>query len=259
MNRNHTLHACLLSLVVLIALMASSECFGQGYEPAADNYVDLGNLEDEKFHDLRGWGRVNTILPKGMALDITSRYQRPRGSSSVKLFVSQPGTPYGLNIKSEAGLCDDSFEVYVNDQGPLYVYKNKEVSTLKTFHHIRLDASLINDTAVEVTFRNIAGDSCGRAAISFVALEPLDESARRQSEFKAPPIKLQRAVEIIELFVDREQIDTARYTLIEAKMISGDKGEKFWRLRWENGNGKPEDYLEFTVSMGGIVSYRLAK
>ncbi|HEY0323446.1 MAG TPA: hypothetical protein VGC66_20985 [Pyrinomonadaceae bacterium] len=260
MHRNYTLSIGLLSLIIIIALTAPSKAYGQKDVPAADNYVDLGNPDDEKFHDLRGWGGVNAVLPKGLALDRTSRYQSLRGSNSVKLFVSQLGTPYSLTFRSEAGLCDDSFEVYVNNTGPLYVYKNKEASTMKAFHQITIDASLINDTTVEVTFRNIAEDGCGHAAIGFVSLEPLaDGGASQQSLLKAPGINLQRAIEITELFADREKIDMTSYILGEAKLVYGSESEKHWKLRWANSNGKPEDYLEFTVSMEGVVSYRLSR
>lgn len=261
MPRKYSRALCLLSLLIFTAMLAApSKCYGQREAPAADNYVDLGNPEDEKFHDLRGWGDVNAVLPKGLALDRTSRYQSLRRSNSVKLFVQQLGTPYTLTIRSEAGSCDDSFEVYVNNTGPLYVYRNKEAPTMKAFHQFTIDASVINDTTVEVTFKNIAEDSCGLAAISFVELEPLAESgAPQQSSLKAPRINLQRALEITELFADREKIDMTGYTLTEAKLVPGSESEKHWRLRWETVNGKPEDYLEFTVSMDGIVSYRLPR
>jgi hypothetical protein len=257
MPRKYSLTLCLLSLLILAA---PSKGYCQKYAPAADNYVDLGNPDDEQFHDLRGWGDVNAELPKGLALDRTSRYQSLRRSNSVKLFVSQTSTPYSLTFRSEAGLCDDSFEVYVNNTGPLYVYRNKEASTMKTFHQIAIDASLINDTTVEVTFKNIAEDVCGRAAIGYVELEPLSESgALQQSSLKAPSINLEQALKIIELFADREKIDLTSYTLTEAKLVYGSEDEKHWRLRWVNVNGKPEDYLEFTVSTEGIVSYRLSR
>ncbi|MBD0373112.1 MAG: hypothetical protein ICV60_19885 [Pyrinomonadaceae bacterium] len=258
MNRSQALQTCLLSFVILAAIIAPSKCFGQKRTPAPDNYADLGDAEDEKFHDLRGWGAVNAVLPKGMSRDITSRYQNLRASNSVKLFVSQVGTPYNLTFRAEAGLCDDSFEVYVNNTGPLYVYRNKESSPMKALHQIRIDASIINDTTVEVSFRNIAEDSCGRAAISYVSLEPLAETFQAQQLSTTPArINLQRAMETVELFADREKITLASYTLTEARLVSGDEGEQYWRLRWENNNGKPEDYLEFTVSMDGLVTYRL--
>jgi hypothetical protein len=260
MNRTRTFSITLLSLVMAFSLAASSECYGQTPAPAEDNYADLGNPEDERFHDLRGWRGTNAILPKGYAVDRTSRYQSLRGSNSVKLFVSQLGTAHRLSFRSEAGICDDSFEVYVNNTGPLYTYKNKESPELKSFHQISVDASLISSTVVKVTFRNIAEDSCGSAAIGFVALEPVTESgAPPQSLLKAPQINLQRAIEMVELFAAQEKLDLSAYTLTEAKLAPGREGERGWKLRWGYINGKPEDYLEFTVSMEGIVSSRLSR
>ncbi|HEX8748356.1 MAG TPA: hypothetical protein VF717_14365 [Pyrinomonadaceae bacterium] len=259
MKRNRASYVCLLSLVILVTLMASAPAYGQKREPAPDNYVDLGNPEDEQFHELRGWSTVNAALPDGLAVDRTSRYQSVRRSNSVKLFISQSAVPYNLTIRSEAGLCDDSFEVYVNGNGPVYVYKNKEAVRMKALHRIKLDASVIGGTTVEVTFRNIAEDSCGRAAINYVLLEPLDErGGPEQSSPGQAPIKLQRALEITQLFIDREQVDMTGYTLTEAK-LTGDEGEKHWKLRWEKSLAKREDYLEFTVSMDGMVSYSLAR
>ncbi|HEX8176165.1 MAG TPA: hypothetical protein VF543_13700 [Pyrinomonadaceae bacterium] len=256
MKRNQASYACLLSLVVLVTLTASTAAYGQLREPAQDNYVDLGNPGDEQFHELRGWSGVNATLPKGLAVDRTSRYQSVRGSNSVKLFISQPAVPYNLTIRSEAGLCDDSFEVYVNGNGPLYVYKNKEAVRIKALHRIKLDASVISDTTVEVTFRNIAEDSCGRAAISYVLLEPSDErGGPEQSSLSQAPIKLERALEVMRLFIDREQIDMTGYTLTEAK-LTGDEGQKHWKLLWEKSGGNREEYLEFRVSMDGMVSHR---
>jgi hypothetical protein len=256
MKRNQASYVCLLSLVVLVTLTASTAAYGQQREPAPDNYVDLGNPEDEQFHELRGWSGLNAALPKGLAVDRTSRYQSVRRSNSVKLFVSQPAVPYNLTIRSEAGLCDDSFEVYVNGNGPLYVYKNKEAARMKALHRIKLDASVISDTTVEVTFRNIAEDACGRAAINYVLLEPSDErGGLEQSSLNQEPIKLERALQVTQLFIDREQVDMTGYTLTEAT-LTGDEGEKHWRLRWEKSRGDREDYLEFTVSMDGMVSYR---
>lgn len=260
MKRNHALCACLLLLFILIALTASGEARAQQHAPAPDNYADLGNPEDEKFHDLRGWSGVNAVLPRGLALDRTSRYQSLRRPNSVRLFVQQVGTPYNLTIRSEAGMCDDSFEIYVNDSGPLYVYKNKEQPVMKALHRVAVDASLIYDTSVEVTFRNISEDGCGRAAISYVSLEPAaDRGATGQSPARAAPIKLRRALEIVELFIDREQIDMSSYTLTEAKLALRDDGGRYWQLRWENEEGTRQGYLEFNVSMDGIVSYRPAR
>lgn len=261
MNRYYRTIIGVLPLIVIIALNAAPNCYGQKYAPGADNYVDLGNPDDEQFHDLRGWGQTSGILPKGTGIDRTGRYQTLRSSNSVKLFVSQPGVPYNLTFRGEAGLCDDSFEVYVNNTGPLYIYKNKEASVLKSIHQITIDASLITDTTVEVTFRNIAADSCGRAAIGFVELQPLADAdaAPRQSLLKAPRIDLQRALKIAEDYAEAEKIELANYTLIEAKLVACNERERCWQLRWGRIDAAPEVYTEFTVSMEGVVSYRLSR
>ena len=247
-------------LLVFIILAASSTCFGQKYAPGADNYADLGNPEDEVFHDLRGWGGTSGLLPKSYALDRTARYQSLQGSNSVKLFVSQTGVAYSLTIGGEAGLCDDSFEVYVNNQGPLYVYQNKEASSMKSFHQVTIDAALVADTTVTVTFRNIATDSCGYAAINFVALEPTTgaESPERQLP-KAPPITLQRALQLTEDFIAEEKIELKAYALTEARLVSCDEKERCWKMRWEQPQRSHEEFVEFTVNMEGVVSYRLSR
>jgi hypothetical protein len=258
MNRKRTFSITLLSLVIIFSLAASSECYGQAPPlPAEDNYVDLGNPEDERFHDLRGWRGMNAVLPKGFGVDRTSRYQSLRGSNSVKLFVSQLGTPHRLMFRSEAGICDDSFEVYVNNAGPLYIYKNKEAAQLKSFHQLTVDAPLITSTIVEVTFKNIAEDSCGKAAIGFVALEPAGENAAPQTaRLEAPQVNLQRAIEVVELYAAQEKLDLSAYTLTDAHLVTMRAGERGWELRWGKINGKPEDDLEFTVSMEGRLSSR---
>lgn len=258
MNRYYKTTIRLLPLMLVIVFNAASHCYAQKYRPGADNYVDLGNPEDEKFHDLRGWGEVREVLPKGIGIDNTARYQSLRSSNSVKLFVSQVGVPYSLTFKGEAGLCDDSFEVYVNNTGPLYIYKNKEEASLKSLHQVTIDASLINDTTVEVAFKNIASDSCGHAAISFVELKPLAETSEPQkSLLKVPPIDLQRAVQVAVDYAGEEKIELTNYSLIEAKLSACNESEQCWKLRWGRINAAPEDYLEFTVSMEGVVSYRI--
>jgi hypothetical protein len=261
MSRNQIIPVGLVSLIILfLCAAAPPDCRGQK-TVAPDNYADLGNPDDEKFHDLRGWGDTSGDLPRASGLDLTSRYQRLRASNSVKLFIGQPNVPYTLSFRSEAGLCDDSFEVYVNSAGPLYVYKNKEAAGLKGFHQLTVDASVITDTTVDVTFRNIAADSCGHAAIGFVELEPVNASGITSSQVspRTPAINLLRAVDMAELFAEGKKVDLTSYTLTEAQLVEGNGDEKYWKLRWEHINARPYDYLEFKVSMDGTVSYRRSK
>ncbi len=259
MNQNYRTSLGLVTLI-FIFFAASAVCYGQKNAPGPDNYVDLGNPEDEIFHDPRGWGGTSGLLPKGYGLDRTARYQRLQGSNSVKLFVSQTGVSYSLTFRAEAGLCDDSFEVYVNDNGPLYVYRNKESSSMKSFHQLTIDASLVADTTVKVTFRNIATDSCGSAAISFVALEPSTETDPVERQLpKAPKMTLQRALQLTENFIEEEKIEIKPYTLTEATLVPCDEKERCWKLRWEPLSESSKEFVEFTISSGGVVSYSLSR
>ncbi|HMF56047.1 MAG TPA: hypothetical protein VK619_06785 [Pyrinomonadaceae bacterium] len=144
---------------------------------AADNYVDLGNPEDEQLHNLQGWDAINPgLLPQPTADDRTSRYQTPRGSSSVELFVPQAGMAYTLVFRTEDGSADDSFDVYVNDQGPVYKYRHGgAVGQGYPLHQVNVEASLITDRTVKVRFKNRAHDDWGRAAVYFVALKSAAE------------------------------------------------------------------------------------
>lgn len=260
MHRNYSPSIGLLSLVILIIFTASADCRAQKYMPAPDNYADLGNPEDEKFHNLRGWSGLNSPLPKAYGTDRTSRYQSLRGANSVKLFISQLGIPYNLTFRGEAGMCDDSFEIYVNNSGPLYAYKNKESANLTSFHQIKIDTALITDTTVEVTFRNIAEDSCGFAAISFVALEPLSNAFKPgQDLLQAPRIALERALQLAADYAEAEKIALTDYTLSEAKLVDCNEDDRCWKLRWGRVNAAPDEYVEFKVSMEGVVSYRLSR
>lgn len=145
-------------------------------EPGFDSYADLGNPADERFHNLRGWDNINLDLLPYAENDRTSRYQNLRSSNSVDLFVPQPGMPYQLSFRSEDGLCDDSFSVFVNGRGPVYVYSRFPLSIFFPFHSIRIGAELVPSSRVTVSFYNQAGDNCGRAAIYFVRLDPLDSA-----------------------------------------------------------------------------------
>jgi pimeloyl-ACP methyl ester carboxylesterase len=147
----------------------------QGPTPTipTDNYADLGNQTDEANHNLRGWGTVNPgLLPLGIDSDQTSRYQRLRALNELDLFVPQAGVPYFLTMRTEDGACDDSFEVFVNDRGPLYRYRHRTSSEVFPVHRFQVDRSVISSRLVKVTIRNLAGDSCGNGAVYFVRLDP---------------------------------------------------------------------------------------
>jgi len=134
--------------------------------------VDLGNEFDEWQHNLEGWGDVNNgLLPPEIDTDRTSRYQLLRGSNSVSMKVPEPGMPYVLAFRTEDGLCDDSFDVYVNGVGPIYSYRAMALpDTIFPLHKVLVQGSLLTEATARITFLNRATDGCGLAATYFVRL-----------------------------------------------------------------------------------------
>lgn len=153
---------------------------GKSQPPAADSYVDMGDPEDERFHNLQGWWKLNTgPAPPVNTGDLTSRYQTLRRENSVDLFVERAGVGYGLVFKTEDGGCDDSFEVYVNDSPePLYTYRHGKAGNYYPLHYVNVDAGLITSQTVKVTFKNTAQDPCGHGAVYFVTLKDTAEQIR---------------------------------------------------------------------------------
>jgi hypothetical protein len=138
--------------------------------PAADNYVDLGTPADEAFHALTGWSVVNPgLLPGAIDPDRTSRYQSSV-DNTVDLFVSQANVPYMFTMRTEDGVCDDSFDVFVNNT-KMYSYRHRQSPDAFPLHRMLLPASLIPGTTVHVTVKDTSSQSCGLAAIYFIRID----------------------------------------------------------------------------------------
>jgi hypothetical protein len=142
---------------------------------AADEYVDLGNTEDEALHELDGWDELVAppdnpyVSPTG---DRTKRYQAADELNSVTLFVAGVGSAHTLIAEVEDGWCNDNFKLYVNDQGPVYSYSGHHLQNQAVVHVAGLEASLITSERVKVTFENTRDDGCGRAAVYNVRIMP---------------------------------------------------------------------------------------
>jgi len=140
--------------------------------PGYDTCADIGDPTDEAFHNLTGWGQNEIggpiIPPSG---DPSKRYQPLRRESSVRLKVPQPNIPYTLYTEVEDGDCDDSWAIYVDGQGPVYTYYARPLINTGLVHQVVIPASFIQDTTVIITFRNLASDSCGLAAVFYVKLQ----------------------------------------------------------------------------------------
>jgi len=161
------------SLTALLAALTPCLHAAALPSPSADNYVDLGNPADESYHNLQGWGGSQTppanpfVSPSG---DRTKRYQSLRGSNSVDLFVPQAGRQYVLVAEVEDGGCVDSFQLLVNGQGPLYSYAAHHLGNQAIVHTVAIAASVITSQRVTITFKNVAPDNCGLAAVYNVSL-----------------------------------------------------------------------------------------
>ncbi|OLE54743.1 MAG: hypothetical protein AUG51_06450 [Acidobacteria bacterium 13_1_20CM_3_53_8] len=179
LNRSLSTCGLIFNLIFLVGYLCPTIALSQDVSShartrvaSADNYVDMGNPEDERLHNAQGWGAINSgLLPQTNAEDRTSRYQTLRGSSSVELFVPQVGVAYTLLFRTEDGAADDSFDVYVNDQGPVYKYRHGASGQDYPLHQVNIEASLITDSRVKVRFKNRAHDEWGRAAVYFIALK----------------------------------------------------------------------------------------
>ena len=141
--------------------------------PTTGSAVDMGNPADEAQHNLKGWGGINrgTSVPPEPGADRTSRFQLVRLANRVELAVSQPAVPYTLSFRTEDGTCDDSFDVYVNESGPLYRYRHRASEDWFPVHQVAVPAQLVTSTIVTINFQNVAVDNCGFAAVYYVRLD----------------------------------------------------------------------------------------
>ena len=80
---------------------------------------------------------------------------------------------------------------------------------------------------------------------------------KRGEAFKRPKISMQRALEMAEDYIRKENIDIAPYYLREAKLVYPDPQrapqEKYWWFWWMNETGVFGDYVEVGVAMDGRI------
>lgn len=139
------------------------------YETNCNDIVDLGDPNSEIGNDLQGWyvGVIDEIRsPSG---DTTFRYQSIGGYSTLKLCVARPNQNYLLVTEIQDFGCDDSFEIIIND---ILVYEYEADPNIDTINHyeLRLDRSIIDETEVDIVFKNNASDNCGSAGVYNVGL-----------------------------------------------------------------------------------------
>jgi hypothetical protein len=149
--------------------------------PAQDNFADLGNSDDEAYHHLIGWGN-SQVPPENPCIsicrgDTTKRYMQRGADCTLDLFVENTEIPYILSFEAEDGNCDDSFTVKVGDTDyPKIAGKMHERGLiLSRYYELEVPAKTITNKKVTVSFRNLASDTCGLAAIYNVRLFPKKE------------------------------------------------------------------------------------
>ena len=169
------------ALAPALLLLVTSSVACSGFDPptaptplpTTESSVDMGDPADEARHALRGWGQINTGVsyPPEPGADRTSRYQLVRLPNYVELAVPRAAAPYLLGFRTQDGTCDDSFDVYVNDRGPLYRYRHRTSSDDFPIHQVAIPAEIVTSTIVNINFQNVAIDNCGFAAVYYVRLD----------------------------------------------------------------------------------------
>jgi len=136
--------------------------------------VDLGNSLSENTHNvIGGWAESPQFNPyTSPSGDDSKRYMTIREDCSLDMHIKELNIPYTLNFEVEDGNCDDSFGVLV-DGNEIYPYIGKNRGTNKVdvrSHIVPIPAAYVQDEILKITFRNVASDDCGRAAVYNVRL-----------------------------------------------------------------------------------------
>lgn len=159
--------------------------------PAAyDSCVDLGNLADEQFHFLSNWGEAGDGLLIPVSGDADAWFQVLRETSLVSLSLADSNTGHRFTIEFEDGLCDDSFEVYIDSQGPIYAYSADPDGYGGMTTHIPIFEELLQSEDVLVAVTNIASDNCGLAKTYNIKMTA-DDTIASYEYISFPPAKTQ--------------------------------------------------------------------
>ena len=133
------------------------------------SYVDLGNAQSEVGHDVVGWAGTYVNQPPSPSGDTSFRYQPQGSKATVKLCVGQAGVGYTLTTEVQDYGCDDSFEIFINnDPTPIYRYTGTRANVVRV-HTIAIPASEIISRDVVLGFESISTD-CGYAGVYNVGL-----------------------------------------------------------------------------------------
>lgn len=147
-------------------------------------YADIGDPKSETTFGLQGWDRaegpgVNPYTsPTG---DRTKRFQRLRGDNSLTFTGVTANLPYRLTTEVEDGNCTDNFQILINNT-PLYRF-NGDHGMVVRIHTFSIPANIVTTERLIVTYRNLATDNCGLAAVFNLRLESVTNASASRSLF----------------------------------------------------------------------------
>lgn len=134
-------------------------------------FVDIGDSQSENTHQLNGWGGRYLDQPASPTGDTSFRYQPNGNKAYLKLCVPQIGIAYTLTTEAQDFGCDDSFEIFVNNNfEPIYRFIGTRSNIVRT-HSIPIPANEINSYDVMISFESTSSD-CGAAGVYNVRLFP---------------------------------------------------------------------------------------
>jgi hypothetical protein len=106
--------------------------------------------------------------------------------------------------------------------------------------------------------------ACGQSSRTMTAGQvlqdeaPVNRRAAASPRFQSKPlITLQRALKLVEEYIEKEKVDVSSHYLLEARMVLRESGkggkESHWYFFWDHDSLASGAQLEFTVSMAGKV------
>lgn len=128
-----------------------------------DACLDLGESEDEQYHNLNNWGNISQGLWVPDSGDTNGRFQSLQEVSTAELWLSQIEGGYDLIVESEDGGCDDSFQIVMNGYGPMFTFTAEPDEYGAVTTSIPIFSELLSSNTVLINLQNRAKDSCGSA------------------------------------------------------------------------------------------------
>ena len=133
--------------------------------------VDLGNAMEEAKYNLVGWDtaydtptRPSDKTARFIGLDILGY------NNSLDINIKNAETDYVLTMEVTDVTFKGEFDVYVNDWGPVFLYRGVPQASIIAVHQFRIPKSYITGDKITITFRRSAGPP---TALYYVKLTPL--------------------------------------------------------------------------------------